>query len=131
MQCSKWLTRALLITGAIVVVAFLITVNRGPLMEGFRPYQPQTEQRLPLCIGRDCETSPTFADWLGTILIILLILLIPIGHMAVIILVVQRLNHTGTVPTSSRLPACPYCGHNIHHGWKTCPACGNRLDQLK
>ncbi|MBN1920592.1 MAG: zinc ribbon domain-containing protein [Anaerolineae bacterium] len=131
MQRSKWLTRALFITGAIVVMAFLVTVNRGPLMEGFRPYQPQAEPQLPLCIEGECEASPTFANWLGTTLIILLILLIPIGHMAVIILVVQQLNRTGAVSTSAKNLPCPYCGHTIHHGWKTCPACGNRLDQLK
>lgn len=125
---TKWLARTLISTGIIVVALLTIAINRGPLLEGFRPYRPAQNTPPLLCPWCNDETPPSLGDYLGAALIMFLILLIPSGHIAVIILVAQQLNRASTPQTSSKLPRCPYCERPLHHGWKACPTCGNRLE---
>lgn len=127
----KRLARALVITGVIMVTLLTIAINRGPLMEGFRPYHRDPERPSAFCLWCADDTPPSASDYLGTTLIILLILLIPIGHIAVIILVVQQLHHGAGSRREATLPPCPYCERPIHRGWKACPSCGNRLEHPK
>lgn len=128
MNRRRWLSRALIITGISAVLVLTVVVNRGPLIEGFPPAQSNPGELLPSCLWCDNDTAPTFTDYLGTLLIVLLLFCIPIGHIAVIVLVVQQLNHDSIEHKSPRSTICPYCEHPMRRGWKACPVCGNRLE---
>ena len=120
----KWLTYALLATGMAVVGLLFFTLNRGPLVTGFQTYDHETDGFCLWC----GDNKPTNVwDMLGTGLIILLILIVPSGHIALLITAVIRLNR----PPKARAPrpplACPHCGQSVEPQWKACPHCGEKL----
>lgn len=127
MGSRRWLPRALIITGLLAVMLLIVVVNRGPLIDGFPPAQRAPDEQLPFCLWCDDAAAPTFTDYLGTALIVLLVFCIPIGHIAVIVLAVQQLRQDSSVRASPCAAMCPYCENPIRRGWKACPVCGNRL----
>lgn len=118
----KLLIYALLATGLAVVGLFFFTLNRGPLVTGFQTYE-SAEDDFCLWCGDNKPTN--IWDMLGTGLIILLILIIPSGHIALLITAAVRFNR----PPTARAPhhPCPHCGQGIERQWKACPHCGEKL----
>ena len=118
----KWLIYTLLATGLAVVGLLLFTLNRGPLATGLQPYEPEGNGFCLWC-GDNKPTS--WGDMLGTGLIILLILIVPSGHIALLITAAVRFNR----PPQARVlyRPCPHCGQDIEPQWKACPHCGERL----
>ena len=75
----KLLIYALLATGLAVVGLLFFTLNRGPLVTGFQAHESDTDD---FCLWCGDNKPTNIWDALGTGLIILLILIIPSGHIA-------------------------------------------------
>lgn len=118
----KWLIYALLATGLAVVGLLFFTLNRGPLVTGFQAYESEEDDFCLWC-GENKPTS--LKDMFGTALIILLILIVPSSHIALLITAAVRLNR----PPQARAPRhlCPHCGQGIEAQWKACPYCGEKV----
>jgi hypothetical protein len=118
----KWLIYALLVTGLAVVGVFFFTLNRGPIAAGLQPYASAGDDFCLWC----GDNKPTdMWDMLGTGLIILLILIVPSGH---IVLLITAAIHFNRRPQTrvAHIP-CPHCGQDIEPRWKACPHCGEKL----
>ncbi len=120
----KWLVYALLATGLAVVGLLFFTLNRGPLVSGFQAYESEADDFCLWC----GDNKPTNVwDALGTGLIILLILIIPSGHIALLITAAVQFGRPRTPRSPHPTQACPHCGQGIEPQWKACPHCGEKL----
>ncbi|MBN1873091.1 MAG: zinc ribbon domain-containing protein [Anaerolineae bacterium] len=122
----KWVIYAVIITGVIVVGLLAFAINRGPWFTGFEPAEQEPE------IGAIClwcgEEGPTSVwDIVGTGLIMLLMFLIPSGHIALLIWVANWFQHLPQSTAKHPALACPHCGREVYAQWKACPHCGEKL----
>jgi hypothetical protein len=118
----KWLSFGTIISGLLVICLLALALNRGPLVRGFEPYEGEVSIK-DYCLL--CDETPTVGGIIGTLLIALLLLAIPIGHMAMLITLAIK----GGRPSGE--PECPYtcsaCGHGMRAMWNICPYCGAKL----
>jgi hypothetical protein len=71
-----------------------------------------------------------FADpWslLGTVTIVLLMLAIPLSHMAWLVLAAIWLSHSTGPQRADEKLTCPHCAAGIRPDWNVCPYCGGEL----
>jgi hypothetical protein len=123
---KKWLLYVAVVTGIMVVCLLVLAINRGPLVEGFQPYEGEQNIKS-YCLWCDEEEPLKFQDVLGTVLIALLILAIPSSHIAVLIFLAIKLGRgTETLPSQPAYQ-CPYCEHPLLKRWKICPYCGKSI----
>ncbi len=118
----KWLIYALLATGLAVVGLLFFTLNRGPLVTGFQAYESEEDD---FCLWCEENKPTSLKEKFGITLIILLILIIPAGHIALLITAAIHLNHPPPVHATRHL--CPHCRQGIDPQWKACPYCGEKL----
>ena len=122
----KWLSRAALITGAILVLLLIFAVNSEPLVRWFQ-IGPQEAGR-----ERDLERaeagSVTWHKALGATLISVFILAILASHLGLLIVVANSLNKA-QLPAIREPAACPQCERSIQLDWRMCPYCGFMLDE--
>lgn len=118
----KWLIYALLATGLAVIGLLFFTLNRGPLVTGFQAYETEADD---LCLWCGDNRPTDIGDMLGTGLIILLILIVPSGHIALLITVAIRFNRLP--PARAPRHPCPHCRQGIEPQWKACPYCGEKI----
>ena len=113
----------LILTGIMVVGALALTINRGPLVSGFRPYKFESDISK-YCLW--CRQERLMGAWdiLGMALIILLMMTIPLAHLALLIMAATWLNRPGTATRTHRALCCPYCGARTHVGARVCGTCG-------
>lgn len=118
----KGLIYALLATGLAMVVLLLFTLNRGPIATGFQPYNSEEND---FCLWCKENRPSSLKELFGASLIILLILIIPASHIALLITTAIHLNR----PPPVRAPrhTCPHCHQGIDSQWKACPYCGEKL----
>jgi hypothetical protein len=119
----KWLIYALLATGLAVVGLLFFTLNRGPLVTGFQAYESAEDD---FCLWCEENRPTSLKEKFGLTLIILLILILPAGHIALLITAVVQFNRP---PPPARAPRhrCPHCRQGIDPQWKACPYCGETL----
>lgn len=120
----KWLAYVLVLTGILVVGLLAFLANRGPLATGLQPYEGENEG---ICLWCGDNKPTNVLDLMGTGLIILLLFLVPSGHLLLIITAAIHLNRPTKARSSVSHAACPHCGKDIETGWKACPHCGERL----
>ena len=118
----KWLVYARIITGIAVVGLLAFTANRGPLVSEFQAYESEAT-----CLWCGTNRPTGVWDMLGTGFIILLLLLVPSGHILLLIVAAIQLNRSTKPGSSSVSLACPHCGQGIEPQWKACPHCGEKL----
>jgi len=106
----KWLIYARIVTGIAVVGLLAFAVNRGPLASGFQAYEGK-EGAVCLWCGTNRPTG--IWDMLGTGFIVLLLLLVPSGHILLLIVAAIQLNRSTKPASSSASLACPHCGQGI------------------
>jgi len=113
-------------TGILVVTLLFVALNRGPLARGFRPYE-RGESLRDYCFWCDDSRPMAATDILGIVLIGLVVLMIPAGHIAALIMLAI---HATRPPKFSDLePAyrCPACNHPLVRPWRVCPYCGTPI----
>ncbi|HOU15435.1 MAG TPA: hypothetical protein PKZ84_20195 [Anaerolineae bacterium] len=120
----KWLLYALLATGLAVVGLFFFTLNRGPLITGFKTYENEDKN---FCLWCGDNRPTDLSDMLGTGLITLLILIVPSAHIALLITAAVRFGRVSPSRTLRHL--CPHCKQGVEAHWKACPYCGEKLSK--
>jgi hypothetical protein len=120
----KWLIYTLLATGLAVVGLLFFTVNRGPLVTGFQAYESEEDD---FCLWCEGNRPSSLKEIFGIVLIILLIFLVPAGHIALLITVAVHLNRPAP-PARAPRHICPHCHQGIDPQWKVCPYCGEKLN---
>ncbi|MDH4135629.1 MAG: zinc-ribbon domain-containing protein [Anaerolineae bacterium] len=69
-------------------------------------------------------------DFLANVTIALLMLAIPLSHVAWLVMAaiwLARSSEEEPSPAGEALN-CPHCGDEVRLGWKACPYCGERLE---
>jgi hypothetical protein len=118
----KWLSFGTVISGLLVICLLALALNRGPLLRGFEPYEGGGSVR-DYCLL--CDETPTVGDFIGTALIVLFLLAIPIGHMVMLITLAVSKGRPSGEPEFPY--ACSACGHGMRAMWNICPYCGAKL----
>ena len=67
---------------------------------------------------------------LGSVMIALLMLAIPLGHVAWLVLAAMWLARAPGPHQAEAPPHCPQCGATVQAGWKVCPHCGEPLTDV-
>lgn len=119
-------TYILIATGIILIGLLVFTLNRGPLTSGF----PRADARWGIehiCLWCGDAGPSSVWDALGTALIILLILLIPFGHLVLLLTMASWLRKGPQPPKEPHTVPCPACGSSVRREWKACPFCGEKL----
>jgi ABC-type Fe3+ transport system permease subunit len=122
----KWLSRAAVITGAILVLLLILAINSEPLVRWFQigPQEAGQERGLEQADAG----SVVWHKALGTTLISVFILAILASHLALLIVVANSLNKA-QLPATGGPAVCPRCERGIQPDWRMCPFCGFELDK--
>ena len=121
----KWLAYTAVITGIVVAGLLALAINRGPLVEGFQPYQG--EHSLESYFLWSGEEELSFQNILGMVCISLLIFVVPAGHIAVLIMLAVQLRRPAEPPEPQPVHQCLHCEHQLRRNWNICPYCGERI----
>lgn len=126
---NKWLAYGTVLTGLLIVGVLLLTVNRGPLVRGFRP--PEGEITLSdFCLWCAEDQDVTPVDVMGIVLIGLVALLVPASHIALLIMLAARVSRPPRFSDLEPAYRCPRCAHPLVRQWRVCPYCGAQIRDL-
>jgi hypothetical protein len=88
--------------------------------------------------GGEWAGPPTYWMWgrtrfenpwslLASVAIALLMLAIPLGHIAWLVMAAMWLSRSAGSPRARAPLSCPHCGTGARPDWKVCPYCGETL----
>ena len=113
----KWLVFASIAIG-VVIVGFLILT--------FTPGLGWTRPSGYWMWNKADFLNPW--DFLANVTIALLMLAIPLSHIAWLVMAAIWLARSAGPPPAGEALNCPHCGDEVQLGWKACPYCGERLE---
>jgi hypothetical protein len=124
---TRWLAYGAVLTGLIIVGLLVLALNRGPLARGFEPDRGGFGLRA-FCPWCEEGRPTTMTDIVGMVLIGLVVLVLPAGHLALLVMLAARVVRPPRF--SDIVPAhhCPHCNHPLVKQWRNCPYCGQPID---
>ncbi len=123
---NRRLAYGTIITGIVIVVLLLFALNRGPISRGFAP-EGSGGGLQALCPWCEEGEPVTPTDVLGIVLIALILLALPAGHLALLIMLASRINHPPKFADIEPVAHCPHCSHPLVRPWRHCPYCGQPI----
>ncbi len=118
----KWLVFASIVIGVVIVGLLILTFVPGLGWGGARPYRYWMWSRTEFL---------TPWDFLGNVTIALLMLAIPLSHIAWLVMAAIWLARSAEPSPGGKALNCPHCGGEVQPGWKACPHCGEKLEGVR
>lgn len=118
----KWLLFVSIAIGMVIVVLLILAFVPGLGWRGIRPHE------YWMWSGTDLLNPWVL---LARVTIALLLLAIPLSHIAWLVVATIWLARSAEPPRSGEALNCPHCGGEVQPGWKACPHCGEKLGDVK
>lgn len=120
-KSRKWISRAVVFSGLILVFLLIFTINSEPLVYWFRDSPQQA-----IDAGQTRIKPVNWYNIVGSSLIGMLVILLLMSHLGLLFVVSSWLNKPHTLITQSSA-TCPNCKYSIQNDWAICPKCGTSL----
>lgn len=114
----KWLVFASIAIGVVIVGLLILTFVPGLGWGWTRPSGYWMWSRTDFL-------NPW--DFLANVTIALLLLAIPLSHIAWLVMAAIWLARSAGPPPAGEALNCPHCQGEVQPGWKACPHCGEKL----
>ncbi len=124
---NRRLAYGAIITGVVIVVLLLFALNRGPISRGFA-LEGSGAGLQALCPWCEEGKPVTPTDVLGIVLIALVVLALPAGHLALLIMLASRISRPPKFTDIEPVAHCPHCNHPLVRQWRHCPYCGQPIE---
>jgi len=118
----KWLVFASIVIGVVIVGLLILTFVPGLGWGGTRPHRYWMWSRTEFL---------TPWDFLGNVTIALLMLAIPLSHIAWLVMAAIWLARSAGPSQAGEALNCPHCRGEVQPGWKACPHCGEKLEGVR
>jgi len=115
----KWLVFASIAIGVVIVGLLILTFVPGLGWGWTRPSGYWMWSRTDFL-------NPW--DFLANVTIALLLLAIPLSHIAWLVMAAIWLARSAGPPPAGEAFNCPHCQGKVQPGWKACPHCGEKLE---
>ncbi len=124
---NRRLAYGAIFTGIVIVVLLLLALNRGPISRGFAPEGNGTGLRA-LCPWCEEGEPITPTDVLGIVLIALVVLALPAGHLALLIMLASRISRPPKFTDIEPVARCPAATIRLSDSGVTALTAANRLN---
>ncbi len=125
--------------GAIVLLISLVGIMVLPIVfGGYGGWGPMGQGMMgswgeggwcPFCGGTGRSYGGGFFGGVIGWLFVLMMVLFPVGLLALVILGIIWLARTVSRPASRAAPVCPDCAKPMAADWRACPYCGGRFEK--
>ncbi len=123
---TKLFAYVALVTGLLLSVLLLLALDRDPLTKGFR--RPEREATLQsICPWCEEDQPLTFTDVIGMVLIAVVVLSLPAGHIALLVMLAAQASRPPDFADLKPALHCPHCAHPLVKPWRVCPYCGQEI----
>jgi hypothetical protein len=124
---SRILAYLAILTGLTLTVLLLLALNRDPVTRGFG--RPEGKADLwSICPWCEDDRPMGIVDAIGLVLIALVVLSLPAGHMALLIMLAMQMHKPPNFADLKPSFQCPHCNHPLVKQWRVCPYCGRKIE---